>query len=158
MARFLCSLALGHAFLIVICISSWFGHARQIVGLHRNGARVFILVGVLPLVTYALTAFIFDSISPRRRRRGIYRSKTNVFTAGVIVLLWYFLTSAGLSFASNWLRDEYLVILASLLSFLTVAPFTIKALPGECRSCGYDITRSVAYGRCPECGVAGMPI
>ena len=112
---------------------------------------VFVLF-IAPLGAAYATAVIIDAFSPRmmlHARTMRRRCAGAGLLAGVLACA---LASVGMSYP-QWLpRDDLGTAGAAAIATAIVILGSRRLRPGMCATCAYDITRSIDYGRCPECG------
>lgn len=115
-----------------------------------------LLIGIIPLLCAWATAKLIVLLRPLRAfdapdRHPVFLPLLGVTAAGVSVLVMALLTA----YLSDDLPDWLFAIASSVAATgLVVLTACRKRQPGCCVRCGYDITHSLAAGRCPECGSA----
>lgn len=115
-----------------------------------------LLIGIIPLLCAWATVKLIVLLRPLRAfdasdQHPVFLPLLGVAAAGVSVLLMALLTAFLSDTMPDWLFSVASSIAATGLAVLTGCR---KRLPGCCVRCGYDITHSLAAGRCPECGSA----
>ena len=122
-----------------------------------DGGRFVALAVVLcaaPVLISWFTARVTHQLSPRRMLDATLGSR---FGPRVLGILAGTLALVGTAVALHLLgpMEHDGVILAAnaaLGTFVVVRLFSRRRQPGRCIRCAYDISASLDFGRCPECG------
>lgn len=154
MFRVFFALFITQAAILALSLSTSWPFVRQNRPLLTN---LILLVFILPMaVIFAITLF-YNFVRPRR----LFLSKQDGFTpvflvVAVMTALCVLLESLGTVYAIRYLREHHIVLIASFIALILVFSFCRRPRPGFCRKCHYDLTASLAFGRCPECGTPSM--
>src|SRR5262249_11707995 len=112
-------------------------------------------VGVVPITATAGAAIIVHACSPRRifDVRALRSSAAGALgvVSGLLAL-----TLGGLLAATfdPWVNNATWLAGTSLFSAcIVLVTLARRRMVGCCAHCDYDISASLAYGRCPECGM-----
>ncbi|MCB9850538.1 MAG: hypothetical protein H6817_07520 [Phycisphaerales bacterium] len=117
-------------------------------------AMYALVICLLPTVTAWGTTRLILLFRPMRefdaaKHYSIYLPILGICAAVFTIML----ISAQAAFLKNWLPDWLYVLSAAVAATaLVVLVGCNRRRPGCCLRCGYDITHSLATGRCPECG------
>ena len=115
--------------------------------------RLSMALCFLPAFTTAAVALLINSVSPRVLFATSSRHRLAPMLRGLATAATGIgLTAIAVTYLERRLPDEGCVILGAAASTAIGLLLCRRTRPGHCANCGYDITRSIAFGRCPECG------
>lgn len=121
----------------------------------ERGTSMAITLVLIPLMCAWLTTIAIHYRWPRRsltRYPGAFRSAAMLgFVSGIAAM-----TATGLLLwiGDGRAPDGAITAASSILTTMVTLVACKKVQTGLCTTCGYNITASVDFGRCPECGKA----
>lgn len=116
-------------------------------------AKVMALLCLIPALAAWGTARTIHTLSPRRVFDGVLAHRLMPLLLGCLAACT---TIAATSATVVWLTPavsglvSFSVLSAAITGCLVLLCRRRRA--GSCRGCGYDISASLEFGRCPECG------
>ena len=122
-----------------------------------DGGRFVALAVVLcaaPVLVSWVTARVTHQLSPRRMLDATLGSRFGARVLGILsAMLALVGTAVGLRLLGPTEHDGVILTAnAALGTFVVLKIFGRGRQPGRCIRCGYDISASLEFGRCPECG------
>lgn len=116
-------------------------------------ANITLVICGIPTVTAYATIMVFES----RRRRLIFetaarRRAVGAFCGVLAAAMTILLSALAMAWLSFTISDVLILAVSSALATALVLAFCRKRRPGRCVRCDYDISHSLDFGRCPECG------
>ena len=107
-----------------------------------------------PTTAAYLTAMMLHAFRPRRILDVRCRRRPAAFTAGILSATVGWTIATGMIIGLDGiLADTSIAASASCFAAWLVLRFASPIRPGHCLPCDYDLRASLAFGRCPECGV-----
>jgi len=151
MIRFLLSFAVVGTGLLVWNLPS--GHGRQL--LIDGSPRLMTLFIFVPLLSAWITLGAALYVRPTR----LFNTKAPPklvqvflgFSSGLVSMI---LAVCGTVLLDRTLGDIPIMILSSIIGTSVIVRLSRTIRPGHCARCDYDLRSSIAFGRCPECGLA----
>lgn len=150
--------AAGHLFVLVSVyawnVPSWTPLLRPPAGLFFSLAATLCF---LPLACACLPAVLVDYWRPRAMFDPHVKPLLAPLAAGLgSGCLAVALTSAAFVVFRSEAGDDavFMAGSAAISSTCVVLLFSRTRQPGRCARCNYDISHSLDFGRCPECGTA----
>jgi len=152
---FVASAAAFHALLWLAAFCRVYPRPRWFAPYSTDLMSAYLLTFALPTAVIWATATLVDLFSPRTLV-VIGASGKRAIVGWAVAVSGLSLVLIGLAalYLSPWLSDEVCVFLGSGVATAIVFLAIRRVVPGHCARCGYDITRSIDFGRCPECGTA----
>lgn len=98
------------------------------------------------IAKYFRPSTLFDAKSPPSMAQLV-----RGFLAGLLSMA---LAVCATALFDSYVSDMAIMILSSICGTLAATCFSSKFRPGHCARCDYDLRTSIAFGRCPECGLA----
>ena len=122
-----------------------------------DGGRFVALAVVLcaaPIFVSWVTARVTHQLSPRRMFDATLGSQFGPRVLGILAATLALVgTAVGLLLLGPTKHNGVLLAANTVLgTFVVVRLFGRRRQPGRCIHCGYDISASLEFGRCPECG------
>ena len=142
-------------FAVILLWNTWMDATDDAVNLRRIGSLAMGLC-LLPTLGAWGTARLVHTLRPRRLFDAPLRDGYRPFFCGVIaamitiVVLMVMLNPLGRMVG----QAHYIVSAAVLVCLIILMLVCRKRQSGNCIDCGYDISASIVFGRCPECGAA----
>lgn len=175
MQKFACAIAVGYAAIWTVARwgCGWLGQLQSALGVPFSLSDIVSLhvvydfhlaamIVLLPTLAALLAGLTLHAFSPRvvfLPKGMTWRS--SALLAGIIIPL-----SLLMAVCVDVYGDMHRVVpaFASAFAFPAASAITTflillgtrRLRPGLCTSCRYDITHSINFGRCPECGTAIM--
>jgi hypothetical protein len=118
------------------------------------GALAILLLVIPPVAAWMAAALM----QLRRARRLLSRSRRG-FVAPLLLGVFAGSLTLGLLgfelyYADRFLPDAVIVGVTTFLITALLIAVLPRLKPGRCRACNYDISASLDFNRCPECGSA----
>ena len=125
-----------------------------------DGGRFVTLAVVLcaaPVLVAWVAAGVTHGLSPRRMFDATLGSQFGPRALGILAAMLALVgTAAGLLLLGPTEHDGVILTANAVLGTFVVVRFLgRRRQPGRCIRCAYDISASLEFGRCPECG-AGL--
>ncbi|NOX57455.1 MAG: hypothetical protein GXP29_01185 [Planctomycetes bacterium] len=120
--------------------------------------RMTLVLVVAPVVVSAVAAAIVQQVRPLRMFAPI---STGTFGPGAFGFCAAMVVAVSLPFAlvwmSPWIGENVIpATMSGVVAATSLVLLAARRPPGDCPRCGYDITHSLEFNRCPECGVDPM--
>ena len=107
-----------------------------------------------PVLVAWVTARVMHQLSPRRMLDATVGSRFGPRVLGILAATLALVgTAVALLLLGATEHDGVILPANAVLGTLVVVRFVgRRRQPGRCIRCGYDISASIEFGRCPECG------
>ena len=142
-------------FSVVVAIIIWEICIDGIAGNIRTDrlARLVPLICLIPTLVAWGVAHTIHTILPRRVFDRVLVSSAKPLLLGILVsCINVAITSVFIAWFNPPVNDMALYGILSAMSTACVVLLCRRRQAGYCRGCGYDISASIDFGRCPECG------
>lgn len=144
--------------LVIWLLACWFNIITQefqlaaMVDTIDNMIELGMVLCVIPIIGAGGTAYMVHRLFPRRIFDGLRHSWSPYFY-GMFTSVITITATAFLLVWKPMLPESFSLLIVSMVTTLfMVVIFCTRRRVGFCLHCEYDITASLSFGRCPECG------